>query len=163
MKEQHPYQVTVNDQLQHVEPDVAALLDNVLLENGSYHILQNNKSYNVDIQAVDYLTKTFTFVINGTKYTAKINDKYDRLINELGLKVGLVQQSGDVKAPMPGLVLEVCVTVGQSVLKGDKMVILEAMKMENVLKAAGDGIIKTIHIEKGMAVEKGQILISCEG
>ena len=63
---------------------------------------------------------------------------------------------------MPGLVLEVAVEVGTVVSKGDKVLILEAMKMENVIKAAGDGTVKVIHISKGMAVEKGQLLIEME-
>ena len=78
------------------------------------------------------------------------------------MKVGVVQHSGDVKAPMPGLVVEVPVVVGQTVAKGDKVLILEAMKMENVIKAVGDGVVKAVHASQGQPVEKGQLLIEME-
>ena len=78
------------------------------------------------------------------------------------MKVGVTQKVGDIKAPMPGLVIEVAVEIGQTVTKGDKVLILEAMKMENVIKAAGDGVVKAIHTTKGQPVEKGQLLIEME-
>ena len=157
-----PYQVTVNDQKLSVQPNAAAELDIMSSGNGQFHILKNQKAYKVDIESVDYLKKTFVFKVNGSIYTSTISDKYDRLIDQLGMKIGIVQHSGDVKAPMPGLVVEVPVAIGQTVAKGDKVLILEAMKMENVIKAAGDGVIKAVHVSKGMAVEKGQLLIEIE-
>ena len=157
-----PYQVTVNDQKLSVQPNAAAELDIMSSGNGQFHILKNKKAYKVDIESVDYLKKTFVFKVNGSIYTSTISDKYDRLIDQLGMKIGVVQHSGDVKAPMPGLVVEVPVAIGQTVAKGDKVLILEAMKMENVIKAAGDGVIKAVHVSKGMAVEKGQLLIEIE-
>ena len=154
-----PFQVTVNDQIFEVKTSDAAVLDLLSVGENTYHILKNNKAYKVEIESVDFKNKTFAFKINGTKYTSTIHDKYDRLIDQLGMKVGVSQKVGDIKAPMPGLVLEVSVEVGMQVMKGDKVLILEAMKMENALKAAGDGIVKAIHITKGTAVEKGQLLI----
>lgn len=157
-----PFQVKINDVPFEVTPSEAAALD--ILPNGtnSFHILKNRKAYQAEIESVDYKNKLFTFKINGNKYTTKINDKYDRLIDQLGMKVGASQKVGDIKAPMPGLVLEVSVEVGTQISKGDKVMILEAMKMENVIKAAGDGVVKAIHITKGTAVEKGQLLIEME-
>ena len=157
-----PFQIAVNDKLFEVTPQAAAELDIIADGDGVFHILKNQKSYKAEIQSVDYLTKTFTFKINGSIHTAKINDMYDQLIDQLGMKVGVAQKVGDIKAPMPGLVIEVAVEVGQTVAKGDKVLILEAMKMENVIKAAGDGIVKAIHTTKGQPVEKGQLLIEME-
>lgn len=154
-----PFQVTVNDQVHEVKPSDAAALDLLPVGDNAFHILKNNKAYKVEIESVDFKNKTFAFKINGNKYVSTIHDKYDRLIDQLGMKVGASQKVGDIKAPMPGLVLEVSVVVGMQVMKGDKVLILEAMKMENALKAAGDGIVKAIHITKGTAVEKGQLLI----
>jgi biotin carboxyl carrier protein len=68
----------------------------------------------------------------------------------------------NVKAPMPGLVVNILVEIGQEIKKGDSLVILEAMKMENVLKATGDAKVKSILISKGGAVTKGQIMIEFE-
>ena len=67
-----------------------------------------------------------------------------------------------LKAPMPGLVLELKVSEGSTVKKGDPLLIIEAMKMENVIKASGDGIIKEISVEAGQSVEKGDSLMEFE-
>ncbi|MBL7811956.1 MAG: acetyl-CoA carboxylase biotin carboxyl carrier protein subunit [Bacteroidetes bacterium] len=64
-----------------------------------------------------------------------------------------------IKAPMPGLVLDVCTEPGMEVKKGDKVLVLEAMKMENIIKAQGDGIVGKVLVEKGQAVDKNQLLI----
>ncbi|MCL4120534.1 UNVERIFIED_CONTAM: hypothetical protein GTU68_029062 [Idotea baltica] len=63
---------------------------------------------------------------------------------------------------MPGLVLDILVVAGQSIQKGDKLLVLEAMKMENNLKAVGDGIVKKVAIQKGNTVDKGDLLIEFE-
>lgn len=154
-----PFQVTVNNKNLEITPQEARELDIIGYKEDGFHILKNQTAYKVDIQSVDYKTKTFTFKINGNIHTAKINDVYDRLIDQLGMKVGVSQKVGDIKAPMPGLVLEVSVEVGQTVTKGDKVLILEAMKMENVIKAAGDGVVKAIYVTKGQAVDKGLLMI----
>lgn len=67
----------------------------------------------------------------------------------------------NVKAPMPGLVLDILVEAGQSVNKGDNLLILEAMKMENIIKASGNGVVKNININKKMRL-KNQLLIEME-
>jgi biotin carboxyl carrier protein len=80
----------------------------------------------------------------------------------MGLSTNITFQIKEIKAPMPGLVLDLEVEPGQTVSQGDVLLILEAMKMENVLKSPGDGIVKSIAVKKGDAVEKGQILIEME-
>jgi biotin carboxyl carrier protein len=159
---ENPFQITVNDKTFEVHPNEAQSLDIVATGKNAFHILKNNKAYSVEVISRDKKTKTYVFNINGTRYSTKVSDKYDRLIDQLGMKVKSTHTGGNIKAPMPGLVLEVSVEVGQSIVKGDKVLILEAMKMENVIKAAGDGIVKAIHIIKGAAVEKGQLLIEVE-
>ena len=154
-----PYQITVNDTPLSISPDEADNLDVVALGATGFHIIKNNKAYKADVESFDAKNKTFVLSINGTSYTVKINDKYDRLIDQLGMKATAELKGGDIKAPMPGLVLEISVAVGQSVMKGEKVLILEAMKMENVIKAAGDGVVRAIHVTKGTSVDKGQILI----
>ncbi|WP_445724287.1 biotin/lipoyl-containing protein, partial [Flavobacterium sp.] len=67
-----------------------------------------------------------------------------------------------IKAPMPGLILEINVEVGQSVKENDPLLILEAMKMENSFLSPRDGVIKSIAVEKGNAVDKGQLLVEFE-
>jgi biotin carboxyl carrier protein len=65
----------------------------------------------------------------------------------------------EVKAPMPGMVLKILVKDGDEVKKGDPLLVLEAMKMENILKSPTDGVIKKIAAVTGVAVEKNQLLI----
>jgi biotin carboxyl carrier protein len=68
----------------------------------------------------------------------------------------------DVRAPMPGLVLEVSVEVGQKVSEGDRLLILEAMKMENSISIQTEAVIKKVLVKKGQPVEKNQVLIELE-
>jgi biotin carboxyl carrier protein len=107
----------------------------------------------------DYAQRMFKFRIAGNVYSVKIADHYERLIQQLGFSVGGAQKMNNVKAPMPGLVVDVLVEVGQEIKKGDSLVILEAMKMENVLKSIGEAKVKSITVVKGEAVVKGQVLI----
>ncbi len=64
-----------------------------------------------------------------------------------------------IMAPMPGLVLKILVSVGSAVEVGAGVLVLEAMKMENELKAAGPGVVAKVHVQEGQAVEKGQLLV----
>jgi len=68
----------------------------------------------------------------------------------------------EVKAPMPGLLLNVMVKPGNQVFKGDNLLVLEAMKMENMIKSPTDGVVKSIEVEKSSAVDKNQVLIKFE-
>jgi biotin carboxyl carrier protein len=153
--------VNINEKEFAVTPDEISNFD-VIEENGFFHVLKNNKSYRAEIVAVDYAEKTFSIKLNGNVYQAKIADKYDRLIKEIGLSVGGTQKLNNIKSPMPGLVLTINVEVGAEVKKGDTLLILEAMKMENVIKAPIDAVVKAIHISKGQAVDKAQLLIEME-
>jgi biotin carboxyl carrier protein len=84
------------------------------------------------------------------------------LIKDMGFELGASKQVNDIKAPMPGLILDISVEIGQEVKENDSLLILEAMKMENNLTAPRDGVIKSISVEKGDAVEKNQLLIEFE-
>lgn len=111
---------------------------------------------------MDYQNRQYTLRIDGVKYTVAIADYYERLVQQLGLATGKSQKINSVKAPMPGLVINILVQAGQAVQKDDPLMILEAMKMENVIKAAGEGVVKKINIEKGQPVDKGQTLLEFE-
>jgi biotin carboxyl carrier protein len=155
-----PFQVRVNDSTSfEISPEAARSLDFVQGADGSYHVLQDGKSYPVSLLESDYEKRQYSFRIRGERFTVHIADHYERLIRDLGLNVGAGTKQNTVKAPMPGLVLSVVAEAGQAVQKGDTLLILEAMKMENVIKAASDGIVKSIAVEKGSAVEKGQLLV----
>jgi biotin carboxyl carrier protein len=88
-----------------------------------------------------------------------LKDKADLLLKQLGLSNLAANSKKDIKAPMPGLILNIMVEEGKEVKKGDPLLILEAMKMENVIKSPSDGVVKSIKTQKGKSVEKNQILI----
>lgn len=125
----------------------------------TYHIIHNYKSYTAELVQADYQAKAFTFKINGTTHTVSVKDQFDLLLDKLGMSNANTQKVNDVKAPMPGLILEIKVQPGQEVKKGDPIMILEAMKMENILKSPGDGIVKEIKVAVKQNVEKNQVLI----
>lgn len=125
----------------------------------SFHILKDNKSFNAEIVNHNAAEKTLQIKINQTIYSVSVKDKYDELLHQLGLDKVLSNKLTNIKAPMPGMVLNILVAEGAEVKKGDALIMLEAMKMENILKAPADAKVKSIAVKKGVAVEKNQILI----
>ena len=134
--------------------------DVIEIKDGSFHALKDDHSFNVEIVKTDHAGKNFVISVNGNKYTLQAKDKYDELLHSLGMDNLAGNKVNEIKAPMPGLVLDVRVQEGGTVKKGEAILVLEAMKMENVLKSPADGIVKKINVKKGMAVEKNQVLIS---
>lgn len=128
----------------------------------TFHILLNNKSYNATLISFNREEKTMVVNVNGNDYEINVRDKYDLLLQQLGISAGATTAAQNIKAPMPGLVIQIVAHEGQEVKKGDAVLILEAMKMENVLKSPRDGKIKTIKATLRQAVEKGQVLIEFE-
>jgi len=154
------YLATVNEKhLFEIGPDKTKSLDFVKIDSNHFHILLNKKAYKAELIEADYQKKTFKIKINGNNHSIHIADQFDQLVDRLGLTIVSSTKISDVKAPMPGLVLAINVATGQEVIKGDKLVVLEAMKMENVIKSEGEGVVKEIHVEKGATVDKGQMLI----
>lgn len=122
-----------------------------------FHILKDHKSYNVEV--LQHEPQSITLRINGEKIEVNTKDKLDLLLERLGMDKILDDKINDVKAPMPGLILKIDVEPGQEVKKGDTLMILEAMKMENVIKAGGEGTVKAVKVKKGDTVEKNQVMI----
>lgn len=133
--------------------------DIIKVREGVYHLIRNNVSYNIELVKHMPEEKKLIVKINNNKYTLDVKDKYDELLHSLGLDSMAAKKVNDVKAPMPGMVLNVLVAEGQEIKKGDALVVLEAMKMENILKSPTDGVVKKVAVNKGTAVEKNQILI----
>jgi biotin carboxyl carrier protein len=126
---------------------------------GNFHIIYNNKSYRAEVVKADIATKTFTLKINNKLQTVEVKDKFDLLLEKMGMTSGTSSKVNNIKAPMPGLVIDLKVKTGDTVKAGDALLILEAMKMENIIKSPGDATIKNIKAKKGDSVEKGQVLI----
>lgn len=137
-------------------------LDAVSVEKNKFHILNNYKPYKAEIISADFLAKKYIIKVNNNTYEVAIEDALDILIKGMGIERGRTKVVNAIKAPMPGLILEISVEIGQTVKENDPLLILEAMKMENSFLSPRDGVIKSIAVEKGHAVDKGQLLIEFE-
>jgi biotin carboxyl carrier protein len=135
-------------------------IDRVKSTPHNWHILKDGNSYNIEILKIDKLTKQVDLKMNGKFSSIKLSDQFDALLKSLGMDNLAAKKVLELKAPMPGLVLNVAVKEGDTILKGDGLLVLEAMKMENIIKSPTEGVIKKIHVQKGNAVEKNQLLIS---
>ena len=125
-------------------------------------IQTKNQTIQVRCIGIDKTNKTVTLLYNNQKYSAKITEPMDELLKSMGLENALVQKISEVKAPMPGLVLDVLVSPGDTVEVGQKILVLEAMKMENAIKSPTAGVVASINVSKGQAVDKNYILIRFE-
>ena len=151
----------VNDSLEFVLED-ASQWDCVELKANQFHILYKNNSYVADLVSVDFSSKTVEIIINNRLYSVSLQDKFDLLLNQLGMTNEASNKENDVKAPMPGRVLDVLVSAGEAVSAGDGLLVLEAMKMENIIKSTRQGTIKAISVMANENVEKNTILLSYE-
>jgi biotin carboxyl carrier protein len=145
---------TVDDNV--IEADISQIKENL------YHLIIKDKSYTVEIVTADYKTREFKIRVNNNIYSLKARDKYDDLLREMGFDIKNSLKADAIRAPMPGLVLEVKVADGQKINMGDPLLVLEAMKMENILKATAEGIVKKVVVAKGDKVEKNDLLIELD-
>ncbi|HAP01441.1 MAG TPA: acetyl-CoA carboxylase biotin carboxyl carrier protein subunit [Bacteroidetes bacterium] len=136
--------------------------DIIKIKDKLYQIIFEGKSFEAELLKIDEENKIFFLKINNKPIELKVENDYDRLLKQLGMDKALTKKANELKAPMPGLVLRISVEEGQTVKQGDSLLVLEAMKMENVLKSSGDGKIKSIKVKPGDKTEKGQLLIVME-
>ena len=157
------FKVNVNNSFD-FDIDTAAVsqLDLIKTSASQEHLLHNNTSYKIEITEESFRNKTYKVKINKNTYNVNIYNQLDALIKDLGFEIGSSKKVEKITAPMPGLILEISVNVGDEVKENDPLLILEAMKMENVISSPREGIIKSIAIEKGDAVDKNQMLIEFE-
>lgn len=129
------------------------------IEPGRFHAIVGSRSVNMEVVEANYAEKTFVIKVDGRQFTYQLKDRFDQLLEKMGLNQLASQKVSELKAPMPGLVLEFKVNPGDEVQKGDALVVLEAMKMENILKSPADGTVKAIAVNKGQTVEKNEVII----
>jgi biotin carboxyl carrier protein len=136
-----------NQELYHLSGDTYILkLDNKIFEISAHQIDNERFMVSIDGHNIETIIRT------------SLQEKAIKLI-ELQ---STVQHKSEVKAPMPGMVLKIVKQVGDEVIQGDSILILEAMKMENDLRSHITGKIKSINVKEGMAVEKGFSLFTIE-
>ena len=157
------FNVTVNNNLQLdlTEEDIKKV-DSINTSEDKYHILQNNMSFKAEIVRKDYNNKTYDVQVNNNLYSISIADDLDLLVKEMGFSLGSTKHVDTIEAPMPGLILDVNVKIGQEVKEDETLIILEAMKMENIINSPRDGKIKSISVSKGDAIDKNELLIEFE-
>ncbi|NCT18518.1 MAG: acetyl-CoA carboxylase biotin carboxyl carrier protein subunit [Flavobacteriaceae bacterium CG_4_8_14_3_um_filter_34_10] len=157
------FHITVNNTFKFVVAEAKLLaIDLQQKSENTWHILHQNKSLDVEVVTSDLINKRYTIKVNSSLYEVKIETALDVLITEMGLSLLETTAINDIKAPMPGLILDVLVKAGDEVKEGDYLLVLEAMKMENTITAPRNGIVKTVSVEKGKTVNKDQLLLEME-
>jgi len=135
----------------------------VIARDGHHLKIQfKGRLFNAVVRNFDAEKKIGHINVSGMNYTVRMREPLDQLVGALGFLSSGSHSVKEINSPMPGLVVDVFAGIGQSVNEGDKLLSLEAMKMENIIKSPGNGVIKEIHISKGQAVEKNQKLIEFE-
>lgn len=155
------YKAVVNGHLEYGNLEQHEL-DAIPTGEGTWHILDQPRSFHAEVLAEDATNKHFIIRVNGNIYEIHLQDAIDQLVANLGLTRKKVHRIKDIKAPMPGLVRRIDVQPGQEVQEGDTVLVLEAMKMENVLKSPGAGTVKEVLVAPGSSVIKGQVMLTLE-
>ncbi|TVR23397.1 MAG: biotin/lipoyl-binding protein [Anaerolineaceae bacterium] len=130
-------------------------VDFLALSPSLYSIISDNRSVQLVIDDAD---GTVEVLMKGRMYETQVLD--ERALMMAQRRGGLGSSSGDVQAPMPGLVVAVPVNVGDAVEKGQTVVVLESMKMQNELKSPIDGVVQTVTASAGQSVNKNDLLVT---
>ena len=152
----------VNEKAQEGTVNGDAFKMDTVQQGDLHHVLHKHGSYKVKMVRFDKENKTCIIQVNNHEYFVSVEDRFDALLHQLGMDNINNYKVNDLKAPMPGLVLSIMVEPGDSVKKGEGLMVLEAMKMENIIRTSADGIVKSIDVKKSEAVEKNQVLIKFE-
>lgn len=124
---------------------------------GVFHVLVQGKS--LRLRQISRDASGLVLECNGRRYRVDIKTRLEEMLDQMGASKSKSRGPASIQAPMPGLVLRVMTEVGALVQSGDPLVVLESMKMENTLRAAGPGQVLEIPVQAGQAVEKGQLLV----
>lgn len=158
------YAVTVGDKSYNIEVggdgeiEIDGVPHQVDIQNidgySLFSLLLDNRSYELIVEREG---QEFRMLLEGKMYTLRVTDERARRLMEAPERVPSEEVA--VKAPMPGLVVAVPVISGQEVKIGQGLIILEAMKMENELRAPRAGRVKAIRVSPGQVVDKDQVLV----
>jgi pyruvate carboxylase subunit B len=121
-----------------------------------YSLLLRGQSYEASVQSTD---DGWQVLLHGQLYQVKVEDERTRRLREASGAGDMPGGEFHLKAPMPGLIVAVPVEEGQEVNKGDDLVVLESMKMQNELKAPREGTITRVQVASGDSVEQNQVLV----
>jgi biotin carboxyl carrier protein len=123
---------------------------------GTWHLLLDGRSHPLTVEDRSGGRRTVTQ--RGIRTDVVVRSERDLLLERFGPSARSQTSASEIRAPMPGRVLRIRVEEGQTVNTGDRIIVLEAMKMENELHAGSPGVISVVHVIEGDAVEKDQLL-----
>ena len=149
---------TGNGQLKLSAKNIHGPLDLRPLYPGVYSLILNHQSHLVSVR----FNGELTVQVDGLSTSVNIKDEMAQRLEAMGWQNNHRQRAGQVHAQIPGMVTQVLKSVGDSVDEGEPVLIMEAMKMENELKAPVSGVIKAVHVKPGQSVEKGTLIIEIE-
>lgn len=156
------YKVMANEFVFSIDQKESAVADLIQKSPTEFNIIKDHRSINATLLETDATGKKLTINVDGEKYMVEIKDELDQMLDVMGFGIAATKQIKEVKAPMPGMVLEIVVADGQEVNEGDKILILGAMKMENSIMIQTNAKIKKVAVSVGQAVEKGQVLVELD-
>jgi biotin carboxyl carrier protein len=152
------FKIDINRENELVLDDVPQELDLRPIDDaGLYSMLIANKSYEALVEEAD---GEYRVLINGVLYNVQVSDERAKRLAEAAGAFASTSGEMQMKSPMPGLIVAVPIAEGDVVKKGQVVLILESMKMENELTAARDGTISAIKVQPRQAVEQGQVLLT---
>ena len=125
-------------------------------------IIHNGKKFYGEIVKNNSESNELTIKVNHRVFQVKRKGELDELIASLGMDKPKIKKLNQLTSPMPGRILQIFVQQGQEVALNENILSLEAMKMENIIKAEGIGKVKEIKIQEGAVVDKGAVLIEFE-
>lgn len=137
-------------------------VDMVSKSASEFNVISNNRSVNAHLMEADGTGKKLKIEVDGETFEIEIKDELDQMLDQMGFSTVSTKHIKEIKAPMPGMVVSVAVTDGQEVKEGDRILILEAMKMENSILIHADAKIKRVAVKAGQAVDKGQVLVELD-
>ncbi len=160
------YTVLIGDRTYEIRPDANQTVEidgephrvdfRSIEDSGIFSVLIDNRSWQA---LVERDGDEYRISINGEMYVVNVQDERTRKIQKALSKAGAASGEFILKAPMPGLVRQIPIQVGQDVAAGQGLIILEAMKMENELRSPRAGTVREVRVKPGDAVELGQTLV----
>lgn len=156
------YKVKTNEFIFSIDQNEAAAADIIQKSPTEFNIIKEHRSVNAKLIGSDAPGKKISVEVDGETFEVEIKDELDQMLDVMGFGKATTKLIKEIKAPMPGMVLEIVVTDGQEVNEGDKILILGAMKMENSIMIQTNAKIKRVAVAVGQAVDKGQVLVELE-
>lgn len=157
---QQEYEIQlINDHQAEIDGEIHEINFESIGKQLTYSLLVDGKSFEINLYQEN---GTWEVILRGRRYTVRVEDERERLLRSVPDRSNLEEERYCLQSPMPGLVISIPVNEGQQVTKGDVLLILESMKMQNELTAPRDGTVTEIRVEINENVERKQTLVIVE-